>query len=590
MQICHDYGCSVVDIPPNKPVLIVFATDQVEKAIHYGLPLWPEAVHMARSYHRAKKDLAGGKYYIIGSEFTETEFDSPYSYRELGRYPEDWEKRNKYQKAIEELEKLEFSKDSSGVNAHGDASSLFRSLSKSLKDASARACFENDKSKHIALLLGGVSAGELEILQSERNSLDICQISDDAVSECEVEDGSCRSDHDLLRCQRQDLSQILIHDKVDEFEEKTERKELCSERETAYDIDRGPNKPCQGRNEESMDHGSANASNLKQQSTTVKRNVKNFTLKRLDFSAYEEKLHRMCEENYLRPCSPVRSFARILPKEEWIYHYAMSRNEKNAPTTAQRDTSMSATSEEEDVKHSSEKVEGIKQAIASEDNSEESEELCADSIPKVLDGSVSVEEKPKRSFVYPFDDTSSIVGSDYSDDAIGTDIFMEISEHRREEGASSPSACSDNSKVALPPNVFVWLPQTCDIELLTRFRAPSPNAIFEVVLPSPSTAFLDLSFTAVKSVDVSFSWVFDLEAGGGATLVLPSKSRRRTSCYDKVCIRKRKRKSPLSSAKRWKRSDSMKECLMLLETGSMPSQIIDVTPCLVEGAAVKMVR
>ncbi|VDM55496.1 unnamed protein product [Angiostrongylus costaricensis] len=245
---------------------------------------------------------------------------------------------------------------------------------------------------------------------------------------------------------------------------------------------------------------------------------------------------------------------------------------------------------------------------------------------------------------------------------------MEISEHRREEGASSPSACSDNSKVALPPNVFVWLPQTCDIELLTRFRAPSPNANFEIVLPSPSIASLDRSFTApmleevlvcgafvkssnhsgafafnrgplrsratplkcnasmianssvdccidnklcngcyceiefkrhaflqdilnctaAKCVDVNFSWVFDLEAGGGATLVLPSKSRRRTSYHCKVCIRKRKRRSPLSSAKRWKRSDSMKECLMLLETGSMPSQIIDVTPSLVDDAAVKM--
>ncbi|VDM55348.1 unnamed protein product [Angiostrongylus costaricensis] len=362
----------------------------VEKAIHYGLPLWPEAVHMARSYHRAKKDLAGGKYYIIGSEFTETEYDSPYCYRELGRYPEDWEKRNNYQKAIEELEKLEFSKEnSSGVNAY---------------DVSARACFENDKNKHIELLLGGVSAVELENLQSERNSLDICQISDDAISECEVEDGSCRSNPDLVRCQRQDLSQILIHDKADVFKEKTGRKELCSERETVNDIDRGPNKVCQARNEESMNHGSTNASSLKQESTTVKRNVKDFTLKRLDFSACEEKLHRMCEEQFLRPRSPIRSFAQILPKEEWIYHYAMSRNDENAPTTAQGDTSVSATSEEEDVKLSSEKVvEGIKQAVASEDSSEESEELCADSIPRVLDGSVSVEEKPKRSFVYPFD-------------------------------------------------------------------------------------------------------------------------------------------------------------------------------------------
>lgn len=39
------------------------------KAILLELPLWQEAVNLARAYHRSNKDLAGGKWYVLGSDF-----------------------------------------------------------------------------------------------------------------------------------------------------------------------------------------------------------------------------------------------------------------------------------------------------------------------------------------------------------------------------------------------------------------------------------------------------------------------------------------------------------------------------------------
>ncbi|VDK63906.1 unnamed protein product, partial [Cylicostephanus goldi] len=56
----------------------------VEKAIELGLPLWPEAVHLARACHRSNMDLAGGAYYVVGSDFVDNEDSSQYDYHELG--------------------------------------------------------------------------------------------------------------------------------------------------------------------------------------------------------------------------------------------------------------------------------------------------------------------------------------------------------------------------------------------------------------------------------------------------------------------------------------------------------------------------
>lgn len=43
----------------NKNALLHISI-QVEKAIELGLPLWKEAVHLARACHRSNMDLAGG--------------------------------------------------------------------------------------------------------------------------------------------------------------------------------------------------------------------------------------------------------------------------------------------------------------------------------------------------------------------------------------------------------------------------------------------------------------------------------------------------------------------------------------------------
>ncbi|KAJ1370412.1 hypothetical protein KIN20_032127 [Parelaphostrongylus tenuis] len=716
----------------------------VKEAIKYGLPLWPEAVRIARAYHRAKKDLVGGKYYIVGSDFVETEPDSPYHYHELGRYPDHWEIRNLYQKHFEE-EMQGHSKHSSTIGAGSDALSPHHLLSKTIlsktrdsnasPDVCARAHFETDKNKHIELLLGGVSAHELDNLQSERNSLDICQISDDGNSECENRLGSSSNTSSRLDCDRQVLSQTQIHDKPDLSEAKSGEEEICSERETSEDVDKGSNKTCQATKEECIDHRPANAVK-ESEPTIVKRKGKDFTLKPIDLSESDEKLFRLCEEKFSRPCLPLRKIGPILPKEEWIREYAKSLNIDYAPKTIQPDISVRDTSEEENTKVNSEKVvEETDQAVLAKEDSEKNGQFCVDALS--LDGNISVKEKPKRCFVYPFDDSSSIVGSDLSgDDAIGTDIFMEISEHRKQEGASSPSAHSVDSNVILPPNVFTWLPQTCYVELLTRFRAPSPSANVEIVLPSPRIASVSrclsapkleevtvsgdftknfnhsgafalnrgplrcraipltcnaptvasssvscsisnklysdwyhgikitqhdflrarfsttaptvasssvscsisnklysdwyhgikitqhdflrarfsttapqiveihdsYSFTsnatnateftvlkladsssasishrcfAAKDVDVVSTWIFDQQLGSNATVVLPCMSRRSISYHCKTSLRNRERTSALESRRKRKRSDSIRECLRLLETGAMPSQIID---------------
>ncbi|KAJ1360673.1 hypothetical protein KIN20_019701, partial [Parelaphostrongylus tenuis] len=475
----------------------------VEEAIELGLPLWPEAVRIARAYHRAKKDLVGGKYYIVGSDFVENEPDSPYSYHELGRYPEHWDRRNLYQKLFGE-EKQGHSEHSSTFGAGSDAPSQHHLLSKTIwsktcdnnasPDVCARAHFETDKNKHIELLLGGVSARELDYLQSECNSLDICQISDDGNSKCENRIGSSPNTLNFVDCERQVLSETQIHGIPDLSEAKSGEEEICSERESLEDVDKGSSNTCQANEKDCTDHRPTNA--VKEpEPTTVKRKGKDFTLKPVDLSEYDQKLFRLCEERFSRPRFPIRKIGPILPKEEWIREYARCLNEDNAPKTIQSDISVRDTSEEENTKVNSEKVvEGTAQAIVAEEDSEKNGQFCVDSVS--IDRSISVEEKPKRCFVYSFDDSSSIVGSDLSvDDAIDTDIFMEISEHRKEEGASSPSAHSVDSNVILPPYVSMRLPHTCYAELLTWFRAPSPSPKVEIVLRSPRIATVNRSLS-----------------------------------------------------------------------------------------------
>ncbi|VDP16254.1 unnamed protein product [Heligmosomoides polygyrus] len=101
-------------------------------------------------------------------------------------------------------------------------------------------------------------------------------------------------------------------------------------------------------------------------------------------------------------------------------------------------------------------------------------------------------EKPKPCYVYPFEDSTSVIASDFSDDdVIGTNIFMEISELRRVEGASSPSTLSDDSNAAPPPSVFTYLPQIRTLNLAAQFRSPSPSACIDVILPLPRAEALE---------------------------------------------------------------------------------------------------
>ncbi|VDM67191.1 unnamed protein product [Strongylus vulgaris] len=88
---------------------------------------------------------------------------------------------------------------------------------------------------------------------------------------------------------------------------------------------------------------------------------------------------------------------------------------------------------------------------------------------------------------------TSVAGSEFSDTNIDVNILYEISELRREEGASSPSNCSIDSdskhlmlQEMVPPDVCIWHPQswTYNIDLITYFRATSPcQEVTRVLIP-----------------------------------------------------------------------------------------------------------
>ncbi|RCN25735.1 hypothetical protein ANCCAN_28550 [Ancylostoma caninum] len=173
----------------------------VEKAIELGLPLWKEAVHLARACHRSNMDLAGGAYYVVGSDFVDNEDSSQYAYHELGRYPDviacNLSRKDQNERFNSDIgtgcllypstsrEDLLHSSASMCRDSYNSVEYLFSRIDINvLAVDDAKNPFESDRSKHIQLLLGGVSSADLENFQSEKSSLEICEISDDNESIC----------------------------------------------------------------------------------------------------------------------------------------------------------------------------------------------------------------------------------------------------------------------------------------------------------------------------------------------------------------------------------------------------------------------
>ncbi|KAK5974857.1 hypothetical protein GCK32_004650 [Trichostrongylus colubriformis] len=445
----------------------------VEKAILNELPLWPDAIRMARAYHRSKKDLAGGKYYIIGSEWIEDEWNSPYSYHELGRYPINKRKNASVSRKLSP-ESSERESRSTGVRkdqlfSTSSVHTQFPSGSDSLKEKEA-VCdqIESDRSKQ----LGGTAGAstELDHLQLDRNLSDVYRISDDGSSECEA------GDADVTRLT---LAPQGRNTATGSLPHKSAPKESAASRDPAISVD-------------------PKRSEKRRPASPVKKPI-------FDYSVFEPEIRRQCE--LLIEPRPIRSFSHFYTPEEFREKWLKEQEELLGKG---KENSTSGNSEMEDVEAAvlaefDKADEELEQAIMSGEVMKAGEEMNRGE-PMPQNASNPDKEKAKRRYVYPFDDSSSVICSDFSDDDnIGTNIFMEISEHRRVEGASSPSSCSDDSNYVLPPNVFVWLPQTLtyDINLVTHFRSPSPSAKYDIVIPIFEKESIEMGTSEPKRATVT---------------------------------------------------------------------------------------
>lgn len=120
--------------------------------------------------------------------FVETEINSEYTYHELGRYPlDEWLEAQKAKSAGVVNSEKECSRVEDKRQGLAPVEEPSKVAVSEDAEVAARVRFETDKNKHIELLLGGVSSTEFENLQSDRGSLDVCQISEDGGSECEAE-------------------------------------------------------------------------------------------------------------------------------------------------------------------------------------------------------------------------------------------------------------------------------------------------------------------------------------------------------------------------------------------------------------------
>ncbi|KHJ88737.1 hypothetical protein OESDEN_11466, partial [Oesophagostomum dentatum] len=125
-------------------------------------------------------------------------------------------------------------------------------------------------------------------------------------------------------------------------------------------------------------------------------------------------------------------------------------------------------------------------------------------------------KRSKRHYVEPFDGDASVSESEFSDTNIDVNILYEISELRREEGASSPSCCSIDSDDVIPPDVCIWHPQSCtyNIDLITYFRAPSPSEETAAVLIPKEFVELALKAPVYEEISTTVSFSKHLPHSG----------------------------------------------------------------------------
>ncbi|EPB70547.1 hypothetical protein ANCCEY_10356 [Ancylostoma ceylanicum] len=437
------------------PVNAAFYTEfisEVEKAIELGLPLWKEAVHLARACHRSNMDLAGGAYYVVGSDFIDNEDSSQYAYHELGRYPD--------------VIACDLSQNHQSERLNCD-------ISAAVDDATNP--FESDRNKHIQLLLGGVSSTELENFQSEKSSLEICEISDDNESIC------TRSCVEASTTPISEEANDAANGSSVMKENESQSVQLVSEKSRSQDETTAPHagstlgrKPSGSESEED----------------------------RYDFSKLDAQMPRFCEVPSTLPTRSLKLMDRTEFERRLMSELEQQREEKHSSI---RSKSPSGDSEAEGSHHSGamEIDDAVSQLAPDMEMNEVISKLMKEDVAAEFSDAGTPSKKSKRHYVEPFDGDSSIAGSEFSDTNIDVNILYEISELRREEGASSPSSCSIDSGDVMPPDVCVWHPQsyTYNIDLITYFRSPSP--LEEAVAVIAPKDYVELTVVAPKYEEVS---------------------------------------------------------------------------------------
>ncbi|WKY10823.1 hypothetical protein Q1695_002854 [Nippostrongylus brasiliensis] len=496
----------------------------VEKAILNELPLWPEAVQMARAYHRSKKDLAGGKYYILGSDFVETEPNSKYKYHELGRYP-----LNKWGREAETKKAAATEKDSETVAAHkkelpgGSNSMDVLGPSVSLQK---KASNDNRGQVHPANSMFVDTRDKL----STGNS-NFCEMSEEGNSECEFETEVTKRKQPSR--QSSQFQHSVANSSVNQPKTET-RPAMGQEASTRREymrpssVSEPPKRAVPRKQEERLKELLSRLSSEPEddrfftpfEKTWAERPLPSFEefcakissapgdpdiwLRKSDDQQKRSESARTCAPNSKTAADPseeitwqpIPSFAEFcermkkdpLPGLEFV-------TSGNSEVEDVEDVEMVETMADSD------EARGI---VTTSDVGRREE--AAAPVQSSCSRSASV-EKPKPCYVYPFEDSTSVIASDFSDDDIGSNIFMEISELRRVEGASTPSTCSEDSDVPPPPNVFMWNPQPSTY-LVSQFRSSSPHEKAAVVLPAPIVESIHQNVTAphLHEVDVEFAF------------------------------------------------------------------------------------
>ncbi|RCN28319.1 hypothetical protein ANCCAN_25938 [Ancylostoma caninum] len=436
----------------------------VEKAIELGLPLWKEAVHLARACHRSNMDLAGGAYYVVGSDFVDNEDSSQYAYHELGRYP-DVIACNLSRKDQNER----FNNDiGTGCLLYPSTSRedlLHSSASMSVDDA--KNPFESDRSKHIQLLLGGVSSADLENFQSEKSSLEICEISDDNESICTrscveasttpvSEEANDASNESSFMKQKEGQSVHLINEKS------------RSQKETST-----PHAGCASGKKSSRSESEED---------------------RYDFAKLDAQMPRYCEVPSTLPTRSLKLMDRMEFERRLMSEIEVEREERRSAIRSKSPSGDSHVIEGSQRSTAMEMDDAVSQLAPDVGMNEVISKLMKEDVAAEFSDAGTPSKKSKRLYVEPFDGESSVAGSEFSDTNIDVNILYEISELRREEGASSPSSCSIGSDDVMPPDIFVWHPY--NIDLITHFRSPSP--LEEAVVVIVPKDYVELTVAAPK--------------------------------------------------------------------------------------------